>query len=279
MPAAAEKYMAGNAQMVGGGGAANAACAIVKLGGDAQIVARIGDDLMGDVIINDLKSHSVDCSLVIKSEGARSSFSSVLIDANGERQIVNFRGSGLSDDVSKIENANPAAVLTDTRWSVGAIAAMKRAKELNIPSVLDAEAPVDPELLELATHVAFSRQGLESIAGELKTVIDIEFALSQLADKYTGWFAVTDGANGVYSLCAGEFRQHAAKPVDVVDTLGAGDVWHGAFTYWLARGYNEVDAVEFASTASALKCARPGGGRSCPDLSEVMHFMTGHSET
>ncbi len=275
MPNAAEKYQAHAARVVGGGGAANAACAIAKLGGHAQLAARVGNDFMGKLIIEDLQHYSVDCSLIVTTDGARSSYSSVLVDADGERQIVNFRGEGLSDDTSNMESTNPAAVLADTRWIAGATAAFELARQKGIPAVLDAEAPIDLQLLELASHVAFSRQGLESITGSLSTVSAIESALRQLAQNNPGWFAMTDGANGVYSLYQSEFLHQAALPVDVVDTLGAGDVWHGAFTYWLGCGYNEAEAVSFANAAAALKCARSGGGRACPDLKEVRSSLAG----
>lgn len=268
IPRASEKYIAHAADIVGGG-AANAACAIAKLGGHAVLAARVGDDFIGNRILEDLRHHSVDCSLIKVTRGARSSYSSVLLDKSGERQIVNYRGSGLSDDVSDIESVGPAAVLADTRWAVGTLAAFKVAKNSNIPAVLDAESPIDPVMLELASHIAFSRQGLESLVGAIRSTDELKSGLRKVAEKYTAWLAVTDGANGVFSINRGELFHHAAIPVKVVDTLGAGDVWHGAFTYRLACGYDENESVMFANVAAALKCARPGGGRVCPDSEEV----------
>jgi len=273
MPAKAEKYIAHDTKIVGGGGAANAACAIAKLGGQAMLAARVGTDMIGDLIVEDLQRYSVDCSLVVASEGARSSYSSVLLDSNGERQIVNYRGCDLSDDISLIELSDPSAVLADTRWSAGAIAAMKLAANKGIPGVLDAEPPLDPALMSLASHIAFSKQGLESLAGKLKSASDIEDALRQVAETYPVWLAVTDGGNGVYSLQNKEFFHQPATRIEVVDTLGAGDVWHGAFAYWLGCGNNENESVRFASAAASLKCARAGGGRSCPELSEVTDVL------
>lgn len=273
MPHTFEKYQANNAQIVGGGGAANAACAIVNLGGCAQLAARVGDDFIGNMIIDDLKRHQVDCSLLAVSKGARSSYSSVLLDSNGERQIVNFRGCGFDDGVDLIKRSSPEVVLTDTRWTAGAVAALELAKVCDIPAVLDAEAPIDPALLELATHIAFSRQGLESIAGKLNGIVDIESALRFASEHYSAWLAMTDGANGVYTLHQGQFFHYPVRSIDVVDTLGAGDVWHGAFAYWLGCGNSEADAVEFASAAASLKCLSPGGGRSCPDISEVKRYL------
>lgn len=274
MPDKAEKYVASNAQIVGGGGAANAACAIAALGGSALLSARVGNDMVGTLILDDLQARGVDCSIVEVSDHGISSYSSVLIDAEGERQIVNYRGRGLSDDVSEIERATPKAVLADTRWKAGAITAMQLAKKKNIPGVLDAEAPLDPEILKLSSHIAFSRQGLESLAGDLSHGAGIEAALRQVQDTYSGWVAMTDGANGVYSLHKGQLLHQVAATVDVVDTLGAGDVWHGAFTYRLACGSDERSAVEFASAAASLKCTKPGGGRVSLTASEVERFLS-----
>lgn len=273
MPVKAEKFIARDAQIVGGGGAANAACAIAKLGGNAMLAARVGEDIIGKIIVEELKQNSVDCSLLVSVDTARSSFSSVLLDTHGERQIVNYRGCDLSDDVSAIYAADPAAVLSDTRWTDGTIAAMKLAREKNIPGVLDAEAPCDPEAMALASHIAFSRQGLESLAGSLRNVSDIEAALRKVAKSYPVWLAMTDGENGVYMLSSVGFLHQPAAKVVVLDTLGAGDVWHGAFTYWLGCGNSENESVRFANAAATLKCSRPGGGRSCPEFAEVMALL------
>jgi len=273
MPVKAEKFIARDAQIVGGGGAANAACAIAKLGGNAMLAARVGEDMIGKIIVEELKQNSVDCSLLVSVDTARSSFSSVLLDTHGERQIVNYRGCDLSDDVSAIYAADPAAVLADTRWTDGTIAAMKLAREKNIPGVLDAEAPCDPEAMALASHIAFSRQGLESLAGSLRNVSDIEAALRKVAKSYPVWLAMTDGENGVYMLSSVGFLHQPAAKVVVLDTLGAGDVWHGAFTYWLGCGNSENESVRFANAAATLKCSRPGGGRSCPEFAEVMALL------
>ena len=58
-----------------------------------------------------------------------------------------------------------------------------------------------------------------------------------------------------------------------VDTLGAGDVWHGAFALRLAEGADELTAIRFASAAAALKCTRPGGRMGAPSRAEVAAFL------
>lgn len=269
MPQSPEKHIATNASVVGGGGAANAAVAIARLNAKPRLAARVGDDVFGDLIVSQLTGDFVDCSLVQRTKSAQSSYSSVLIDRHGERQIVNFRGSDLSDDASVFSDIKVDGVLADTRWKAGTLEAMRLARRLNVPGVIDAEAPVIPEALELASHVAFSRQGLTQFTGET----DLQSALIKASDATQAWVCVTDGEHGVYYPDSGRVRNVPARATEVVDTLGAGDVWHGAFVVALTQHRTEIEAIEFANVSASLKCARHGGGRRSPTLDEVMQCL------
>jgi len=89
-PADASKFTASDARIVGGGCAANAAVAVARLGGQVDLAARFGLDPVADLILSELASEGVGVDRVHKSPGARSSFSSILIDSTGARQIVIF---------------------------------------------------------------------------------------------------------------------------------------------------------------------------------------------
>jgi sulfofructose kinase len=88
------------------------------------------------------------------------------------------------------------------------------------------------------------------------------------------WLAVTAGADGVYWLDGDVLRHDLAFDVRVVDTLGAGDVFHGALALSLGRGQSPDDAVRFASAAAALKCTRPGGRVGIPDADALTTFLS-----
>ncbi len=268
MPRSAEKYIAQQAGMVGGGGAANAAVAVSRLGGQAILAARVGDDLFGKLIVDELSAESVDCSLIQRTENARSSFSSVLVDRQGERQIVNYRGARLSDQTDFISDLCVDAVLADTRWKAGTVASLRLARQLGVPGVLDAEAPVHLDALAEASHIAFSRQGLNEYTGEA----DLISGLQQASCRLDGWVCVTDGGAGVFYMVDGNAINVPAKEVEVVDTLGAGDVWHGAFVLALSERQSEHDAIIFANAAATLKCTRSGGGRNGPTREELTDF-------
>ncbi len=264
LPSRPEKLRASEARMVGGGCAANAAVAVARLGGEAWLAARLGDDAIGRMVVDGVEAEGVDCALVRLTPGGRSAFSSVYVDADGERQVVSFRGERLDDSPDLIAGAPPVdAVLADTRWVPGNLAALELARARGIPGLLDAEAPIDPALLATASHVAFSRQGLGSLA-------DGSPAEALAALDLAAWACVTDGAEGVHVRGG----PHIPAPrIDPVDTLGAGDVWHGAFALRLAEGAEEGEAIRFANAAAALKCTRAWGREGCPTRAETDLFL------
>jgi sulfofructose kinase len=262
LPKRAEKYAARAVDIVGGGCAANAAVAIARLGGKSQLLARFGKDEVCEIVLGDILSEGVDTSPCLVSEGARSAMSSVYVDNSGERQIVAFRGAGLSQDPG-LELLHADGVLTDTRWPEAARQVLEMAAALGIAGVLDGEAPVPVELAAAASHVVFSEQGLMDFTG----IEDIQTAYAAL--DLPGWCAVTMGADGV-------LHPGGVLPgfkVEVKDTLGAGDVWHGAFTLRLAEGASEDQAMRFAHAAAALKCTGFGGRKAAPSRTDVETFL------
>lgn len=274
IPASAAKHQAKDFEVVGGGPAANAAVAIARLGGSARLAARVGDDAFGASIISDLESEGVDCTLVRKFSGRRTSLSAVLVDDHGQRMIVNYLDSDLPAAAEWMISAfpkNTKAVLADTRWPTGALNALTVAQDLDIPGVLDADHPIpqDGALLKTASHIAFSAQGLRAYAGD----DDLQRALSGIAKQTAAWCCVTNGEDGVYIAHNGETDHVLAAKVAAVDTLAAGDIWHGAFTFALTRGEEEKDAVIFANAAAAIKVSRPGGRKGSPSLGEVEAFL------
>jgi sulfofructose kinase len=274
MPRRAEKYRATDAAITGGGNAANASVAVARLGGEARLAARLGDDAVADMIVAGLDAEGVDCGLVRRFSGRKSSFSSVFIDRDGERQIVNYRDTEISFGAEWLAQADLGsfdAALSDTRWPQCGSAVLQRARERGVPGVLDVEAPVAPavEAIGLASHLAFSAQGLRDYAGG----DDLGEGLRKAAAATGAWVCVTDGENGVLWLDDQTLRTAPAFRIDPVETLGAGDVWHAAFTLNLAEGAAEEAAIVFANAAAALKCRRTGGRAGYPTRAEVDTFL------
>ena len=270
MPSRPDKYKADEAAVTGGGCGGNAAVAVARLGGSAVLAARLGDDPVGDIILAGLDREGVDTSLVHRAPGGVSSFSSIYVDDAGERQIMNFPGSGLAQTAAWLDEARGAdAVLADTRWSSLTRSAIAVARRLGVPAVVDAEAPVDLDALSGASHIAFSRRGL----ADLEPTRTVDEALRAVAAQTGAWVCVTDGADGVHVLNGNTVERVAAFAVDPVDTLGAGDIWHGAFALRLGEGASEHDAIVFANAAAGLKCRQFGGRDGCPRRAETERFL------
>lgn len=275
MPHSAEKYRAHRFAAVGGGNAANAAVAVARLGAHSWLATRVGDDDIGTAILAGLARDGVDCSLARRVAGHASGISAIIIDAAGERMIINYSDETMPDDYGTLADAiTPSirAVMADTRWDDAAIACFDRVRAQGGFAVADIDRlPRNPGLAAAATHIVLSAQALRLITG----IEDLGAALQAYRNTASCWLAVTDGARGVYYVKSEHVHHYPAFPIDAVDTLGAGDVFHGAFALALAEGQSEEGALRFASAAAALKCMKFGGRSGSPTRPELDAFLRG----
>jgi sulfofructose kinase len=273
LPTRGEKYRSRGLAVVGGGCAGNASVAIARLGGRCWLATRLADDLTGDQIVADLAGEGVETGFARRVSGLRSPVSAILVDAQGERMIISYSDPQMPEEADWLPRELPqgvGAVLADTRWGEGALAALQLARAAGVPGVLDGDRkPPHPDLVTTASHVAFSAQALAELSGEA----DPRVGLARLAQGVPTWLAVTLGKDGVLFVEDGAVVHLPAFAVETVDTLGAGDVWHGAFTLALAEGQGARAAIRFASAAAAIKCTRFGGRSGAPRRAEVMAFL------
>ena len=277
-PAASAKVVATAFAETGGGVAANAAVAVARLGGEAAFWGPVGDDSIADAMGAQLRAAGVDIDGMRRFSGLQSSVSAILIDARGERLIVGYRGTALevsADWLPLAQLGACGALLADTRWPQGALLALHAARGAGIAAVLDGDTGEQATLRSLAgesEYALFSEPGLACFAGEG----DIEGALRQALALGPRLAAVTQGEHGVAWIEAGApegLRRMPAFQVSVVDTLAAGDVFHGAFALMLTEGKAPAEALRFASAAAALKCSRRGGRDGSPGRDDVERFL------
>lgn len=271
------KYIASDYFEVGGGPAATAAVAIKKLGYDVEFIGRVGSDSVAETMTEELTAWGVQLSYLHAINDAKSSFSAVLVDDEGERMIINYQDGTLSRDVAWLETIDFSkfnALLCDVRWFEGARYALSQAKQHGVASVLDADLTAEPidELVALADHCVFSEPGLEKLTGCANPIEGL-----RIAQKLTsGKVYVTVGSDGCYWLENDEVQHLPGFKVDVVDTTGAGDVFHGAFTAAIAQHASAHEAVRFSSAVAALKCTKPGGRAGIPTAQHVDAFLSSH---
>jgi len=274
----AGKTRASSYEERGGGMAATAAVAAARLGADVQFWGRAGNDPAGHAMRDELQRWGVDASRLELFDGARSSVSGVIVDAAGERTIVNFRGAGLPADPGWLPLdavARADAVLADPRWPEGATALFDEARRHGVPSVLDgdvADAATFDMLLPRVDFAVFSEPGLAEYWNGGAT-LQLEPALAFARQRGCRVAAVTLGERGLAWHDGRALQRLPAFDVAVVDTNGAGDVFHGALAYGLGAGWQAREAFRFSSAVAALKCTRQGGRAGVPDLASAMQFL------
>jgi sulfofructose kinase len=245
------------------------AASIVKLGGRARLWASCGDDAVGDRLVDELGHAGIDLA-IRRVPSARSGFSTILMDARGERIIVPFYDTALRTGPIALPVMEDVAVVSvDVRWPDAAAMALEAAHQRGIPGVLDLEkAPDDvlERLLPLASHIIASEDGARAATG-----LDPQPAAGALAASHGCFAAVTAGEHGVFWPGG----HQPAFPVKAIDTLAAGDVFHGAFALGLSEGLPEPQSIRFAAAAAALKCTRFGGRLGAPTRAEVEALLVG----
>jgi sulfofructose kinase len=259
---------------IGGGCAANAAIAIARLGGKVRFAAPLGGpaggDVSGDRLVEGLQREGVDCVGCVRVPGARTSVSAIFIDARGDRTIVTYRDHCL--DAVTPDNpdhlvAGMDAVLVDNRFSEFVVPICRAALARRIPVVVDADKAADDRhpLFSVATHVIFSAECLRATA----RTDDLAAGLVHMEKFTNALLAVTNGPNPVLWRDCESVREMPVFAIETVDTLGAGDVFHGAFALALVEGRAVEGALRFAAAAAGLKCARFGGSTTAPRRAEV----------
>ena len=274
LPAGPGKFIPIEAVEVAEGMAAAQAATIARLGGSAALWASAGDDAIGDRLIQQISGEGVDTGRVRRVRGARSGFSTIFMDLRGERTIVpKYDADLMAAPLEAPELTGIAAVMTDVRWPGAAELALRAAREAGIPGILDADVgprEIIERLVGLASHVVASEGGAALVTGGETPLQSAE----RLFSGHPGFVAVTAGEKGCWWGSGGTVRHTPAPVVEAVDTLAAGDVFHGAFALGLVEDWPHEEIIGFASAAAAIKCTRFGGRLGAPTRAEVEAFRT-----
>ncbi|PWJ13866.1 PfkB family carbohydrate kinase [Jannaschia seohaensis] len=271
------KYITEGTVSTASGMAANAATAAARLGGCPALWASVGGDALGPALIAEIAAEGVDCSPVRRVPGGRSASATIIVDGSGERWVlVDYDPvTQRAPEASELPDMSAyAAAMVDVRWPEAARIALTNARAAGLPAVLDADvAPKEilEDLSRHASHVVASAPG----AAILTDGAAPEAAAARIAETFGCFACVTDGAAGSFFVEGpGLPTSHIPNPVvEVIDTNGAGDVFHGAFTQALAEGQGATDCIRFASAAAALKCTVLGGRLGAPNRKNTLKLM------
>lgn len=274
MPRGEGKVLPYDMLQIAEGMASSAAYTVHRMGGRASLWGAVGNDETGERILRDLSESGIDTSGMTTAAGARSALSTIIIDDRGDRLIVPFYDQKLHETKRSCTPQDIApfdAVLVDVRWPELALDVLTVARALGKPAILDGDvAPVETleRLAPAATHIIFS----EPAAASLTETNDVPAMLPLLHARYPQTFiAVTAGPAGCWWTEPNDPTVHfqSTMAIDAVDTLAAGDVFHGTFALTIAEGIESRAAIQLSSVAAALKCMVFGGRTGTPSRSEA----------
>ena len=242
-----------------GGQVASTVVACQHWGLRTRYVGKLGDDAAAVLHREAFAREGVETRIVTVPGGV-SPQSLILVDSLGERTVLNRRDDRLvlqPEELDRTWIANARALHIDGHDTAAATLAATWAREAGIPVVADLDElyPGVETLLEKIDYPVVSRD----FPCRLMQEPDLETALRKMHHRFGSVLAAaTLGQDGVLAWDGSEFHHTPAYRVPVVDTTGAGDIFHAGFIYGLLQGWPLSRQLDFACAAAALNCTASG---------------------
>jgi sulfofructose kinase len=259
----------------GGGPVPTAMVTLAKLGAKVCYIGKVGDDPEGEFVRSQLEREGVDCRYLIVDRKIKTSKAFIWVDKkSGKRTVALNRDRKNSLDTNELgflDSISAKFVHIDAREPGINIFLAKWAKKQNAEICLDVGSLRKgvEKVFPYVDHLIVSRR---FACGFVKTT-DPYKACRELMKRGFKTVVVTIGEDGcLFSLGKKIFHSPEFK-VKVVDTTGAGDVFHGAFIYGLIKRWSIEKIARFANACAAMKCRRLGGRARIPTSREVSNFI------
>jgi len=273
-PGPDEKLKTDELLIAGGGTVGTALVTASRLGLRAAFAGPVGDDPFGRQVLGGLEAEGVDVGLARVSPGARTTWAFCVAHA-AERNVFSVRGTHppMSLGAEELERALDCRLLhLDGSEEQASLELARAAQARGVLTSLDGGSPraTTAELLEQVDVCIVSAPFLAALFPG-RPEREALAALDRPGRRVT---AVTRGARGTLAVIGRELLEVPAEPVAVmVDTTGAGDVFHGAFIAALLEGVAIERALAFASHVAALKCRVLGGRAGIPRRKDVADWL------
>lgn len=257
--------------IIGGGPVPTALLTVVKFGFTARFCGKVGDDQDGRFVCEGLKEGGVDVSPMLIDKDTTTARAHIWIDArDGSRTVALDRSKLTWHTAAQLNPELPRlcrVFLCDGRASEATLKGIKLAKEAGVVTVLDTGS-VRARLLEMLELVDFAVVSAD-LADTLSPGAPPDEIAQKLVHMGAGAAVVTCGKSGAVYFDGTICRTVPGFEVDVVDTTGAGDVFHGALVFCLLNSWDLARSVSFANAAAALSCRKLSGKAGIPRLDEV----------
>ena len=257
-----------------GGQVASTVVACQQWGMRTRYVGKLGDDAAATLHRKAFALAGVETQIITVSGGA-SPQSLILVDGGGERTVLCRRDERLvlqPDDLNREWIVNARALHVDGYDTAAATVASGWAREAGIPVIADLDElyPGVEELLENVDYLIASRD----FPCRLMAEADLEKALQKMQRRYGCLLAAaTLGEEGVLAWDGKQFHHTSAYCVPVVDTTGAGDIFHAGFIYGLLEGWPLERQLDFGCAAAALNCMSVGARGGIQTVETIEKLM------
>lgn len=264
-----------------GGKGGNQAVAAAKSGSDVYMIACVGEDAYGHQLVEDLMHVAVHIPYVAYSKN-HATGCAIILRSKGDNRIVLNSGANYDIKMSQVSTcldrtAKPNDIfLTQLECQYSLVQqSLQYAKQLGLYTILN---PAPAQILSSDVYNTVDLIIVNETECEcLTNIFPSDYTHSVHALNYfkeNGCDAIiTLGANGSIALIQGEVYVVNACNVAVVDTTAAGDTYIGALCHALLQKESIIDALRFASAASALSVTRKGAQKTIPDKIEIMNFL------
>jgi sulfofructose kinase len=278
-PARGSKTEYTNASVLPGGQAATTVIACQSWGLNTRYIGKLGDDEAGNLHRQAFADAGVDARLVTVPNAA-SPQSLILVDEGGERTVLCRRDERLllqPSDLDRSMIVHARALHVDGFETAAATQAASWARSAGIPVIadLDETYPGVEDLIDNVDYLVVSRDFPTRLTGDRNLEQALRAARNRFGCTVT---AATLGADGVLAWDGNHFHACAAYRVPVVDTTGAGDIFHAGFIYGLLQDWPLDRQLDFACAAAALNCTCAGarGGIGTTESIEKLMATTPH---
>jgi sulfofructose kinase len=257
-----------------GGQVATAVVACQTWGLSTRYVGKLGDDDAARLHARAFADAGVDARLVTVQHAA-SPRSLILVDGTGERTVLCRRDERLilrPEELQREWIVRARALHVDGYDTAAATLAAGWARDAGMPVTADLDEiyPGVEALIEKIDYLIVSRD----FPCRLMQESDLRSALRKMKSRYGGRLtAATLGPDGVLAWDGREFHFNAAFRVPVVDTTGAGDIFHAGFVYGLLQGWDLPQQLEFSCAAAAMNCIADGARGGIRDVGSIKAFM------
>lgn len=255
----------------GGGPAGNAAYLLGKWGLDTAFAGIVGDDLYGHRIQEEYMDIGVNIDyLQVCSEHTTTSSYIIANRENGSRTVLTYRPSDMKMNDVLVE-WKPDLILVDGQEPEISEAVLKN--NPNAISIIDAgrDRQEIRKLCRMVNYVVCSKEFAESVSNiTIYEQDDLEHAFAKLEEEFKTTIVITLEATGcAYRAENGNIEIIPSVQVKAVDTTGAGDIFHGAFVYGIAQGWEMPKILRWSNIAGAMAVTRIGGRNSIFTLDEM----------